>query len=84
ARVQPLRFSPFQLTRVLLESLLQTGLRRVIAWLGELAQVPEEARRQLQILDWEALARMQRAGITVGSHTQNHAFLVNEAEYNII
>lgn len=83
-RVQSLQSSPFRLTRVLLESLSQTGIRRVIAWLGELAQVPEEARHHLQILDWEALARMQRAGITVGSHTQSHAFLVNEAEYNIV
>lgn len=82
--VQSSQSSPFRLTRVLLESLSQSRVRRVIAWLGELAQVPKEACHQLQILDWEALARMQRAGITVGSHTRSHAFLVNEAEHDIV
>lgn len=82
--LRPLPPTAFARMRVLLENLPQTQVLRVVAKLYEWAQVPAEARRQLQALDWAALAWLQRDGITVGSHTQTHAILVNESEHRIV
>ncbi|HKT31112.1 MAG TPA: polysaccharide deacetylase family protein [Gammaproteobacteria bacterium] len=84
ARLRPLLPNAFALTRTLLESLPHAQILRIVEKLGERAEVPAEVRQPLRALDWEALGQLQRAGITIGSHTQSHVFLVNECEYRIV
>ncbi len=74
----------FRLTRLLLEDCSQSQLRRLLALLRERVAIPEQARAGLQSLDWSTLSRLQRAGVTVGSHTRTHALLVNEPLEKVI
>jgi peptidoglycan/xylan/chitin deacetylase (PgdA/CDA1 family) len=71
---------PFSATRLLLNHLSQADIQRIVDTLEETTEVDEAVRRELQPLDWEMLAEMRDAGITIGSHSKTHPFLANERE----
>jgi peptidoglycan/xylan/chitin deacetylase (PgdA/CDA1 family) len=77
------RMSPYEATRALIENLSSAGIQKVIALLEEEDAIGEDAYRAFHSLDWEALRKIQRAGVTVGSHTKSHALLPGEPERRV-
>jgi peptidoglycan/xylan/chitin deacetylase (PgdA/CDA1 family) len=75
-------WSQAQVTR-LAETLLATQPRATLDRLAEdlerYVMVPHEVAETLQALDWSMLRELQRAGVTVGSHTRSHRVLPNES-----
>ena len=70
---------PFSALRHLLTTLSQDGLARVTAALEEKLAIDTGRLDDLRPLSWTMLAEMNRAGITVGSHTRTHALLTRES-----
>ena len=70
---------PFSATRCLLQRLPQSDVLRIIDRLQTSTATDENWRRALQPLNWEMLAEMRKAGMTIGSHSMTHAFLTNES-----
>jgi len=70
--------TPFEATRLLLDHLPQAEIERVMTRLEATAPAAGEAHQPFQTLTWEMLARVRRAGMTVGSHTRTHVLLTNE------
>ena len=70
-------------TRMLLGDLHQAELQSVIGVLREQGALPEAGSAAFMAMDWEMLARMQDAGIRIGSHTRSHALLTNETTEKI-
>lgn len=75
---------PFAAMRALLEALPQGEIERIIEALEARVELKEGELEELRPLSWEMLAEMQRAGITVGSHTRTHAILTNESRRKVI
>jgi peptidoglycan/xylan/chitin deacetylase (PgdA/CDA1 family) len=73
-----MEWSPVQAMVMLLDGLPQADLHRVIAALEAEAGVVDRAPDDLLPASWDMLAEMQRAGMTIGSHTKSHALLTNE------
>jgi len=69
---------PYATMRWFFTSLTQKQLRRVIDALETVVQVRDEDYPELHSLTWEMVERMDRAGMTIGSHTQTHALLTLE------
>jgi peptidoglycan/xylan/chitin deacetylase (PgdA/CDA1 family) len=65
-------------TRALLEALPQESLQTVIAALESEISIPEDTYKPFYSLTWEMADRMQRAGVTIGSHTRTHIVMTNE------
>ena len=61
--------------RILLRGLPRWDVTRVADALEERIGVDPEAGGDMLPLTWEMLARMQRGGMTIGSHTRTHAWL---------
>jgi peptidoglycan/xylan/chitin deacetylase (PgdA/CDA1 family) len=72
--------SPYHATRALLEGLPTSAVQKVIEVLGEADSLPEATWSSFHSLTWEALDRLRRGGITIGSHTKSHALLPNESQ----
>ncbi len=70
--------SPFQATRTLLEALPQEAVQRIVAALESEAAIADDTFEPFYSLTWEMLARIHRAGMTVGSHTRTHVLMTNE------
>jgi peptidoglycan/xylan/chitin deacetylase (PgdA/CDA1 family) len=70
---------PFGALRHVLTTSSQEGLGRVIAALEEKLAIDTGRLDDLRPLSWTMLGEMQRAGITVGSHTRTHALLTRES-----
>jgi peptidoglycan/xylan/chitin deacetylase (PgdA/CDA1 family) len=62
----------------LLRSLSQGEIRRIVDVVEGIVGVDEAAARSLLPMTWDMLARMQRAGVVIGSHTKSHAWLTLE------
>lgn len=75
---------PFSATRFLLEYLPQADLRRVMDSLSADEETGPARRLALPPLNWDMLAEMRDAGMTIGSHTKTHAFLANEGEERVL
>jgi peptidoglycan/xylan/chitin deacetylase (PgdA/CDA1 family) len=75
--------TPYQATRALLEALPQEGVRRVVAALQSEAPISEDTFRPFHSLTWEMLERLQRAGMTIGSHTRTHVLMTNESQARV-
>jgi peptidoglycan/xylan/chitin deacetylase (PgdA/CDA1 family) len=45
--------------------------------------VPEEDARQFYALTWEMLDEVQRAGMSIGSHTKTHILMTNESQQRL-
>lgn len=76
--------TPYQATRTLLEALAQESIRRVVAILESEASVSEDTFTPFYSLTWEMLARIQRAGMTIGSHTRTHVVMTNESAPRLV
>jgi peptidoglycan/xylan/chitin deacetylase (PgdA/CDA1 family) len=70
--------NPYQATRTLLEALPQNSIRMVVAVLESEALISEDTFKPFYSLTWEMLERIQRAGMTIGSHTRTHVLMTNE------
>jgi len=70
---------PHTALEVLLETLPQAQLLRMIEALKEEVKIPAAILREHRAMSWEELAEMHRAGITVGSHTRSHTLLTMES-----
>lgn len=72
--------SPYQATRALIEALPLAAVQNIIGFLEVEDSLPEDAFRPFHPLSWEMLERLQRAGITIGSHTKSHVLLTSECD----
>ena len=68
----------FSITRVLLNSLTRRQLQLVVDTLRSTLDSASDKTGEFRALDWEQLMEMQRAGVTIGSHTCSHVLLTNE------
>ena len=75
--------TPYEATRALLEALPQEGVQRVVAALKTEAPISEDTFRPFHSLTWEMLERIQRAGMTIGSHTRTHVLMTNESAQRV-
>jgi hypothetical protein len=71
--------SPYEVMRTLLEALPLDALKHVIRTLEVEDPIPDDTLESSYAVTWEMLERIHQAGITVGSHTKNHAVMTNEA-----
>jgi peptidoglycan/xylan/chitin deacetylase (PgdA/CDA1 family) len=62
----------------LLRGLSRADVRLIIDALEDEVGFDEGAARSLFPMTWDMLARMQRAGVVIGSHTRTHAWLTLE------
>jgi peptidoglycan/xylan/chitin deacetylase (PgdA/CDA1 family) len=69
---------PFAAMRLLFTTLTQKQLRRAIDALETVVQIREEDFPALHSLTWDMVRALDRAGMTIGSHTQTHALLTLE------
>jgi peptidoglycan/xylan/chitin deacetylase (PgdA/CDA1 family) len=76
--------TPYQATRALLEALPQQSVQRVVAALQAEAPISEDTFRPFHSLTWETIDRIQRAGMTIGSHTRTHVLMTNESQQRVV
>ncbi len=69
---------PFETMRLLFTTLTQKQLRRAIESLETVVQIRDEDFPALHSLTWDMVRALDRAGMTIGSHTQTHALLTLE------
>jgi peptidoglycan/xylan/chitin deacetylase (PgdA/CDA1 family) len=70
--------TPYDATRALIEALPQAGIQRVLAALESAVSISEDTYKPFYSLTWEMLEALQRAGVTIGSHTKTHIVMTNE------
>jgi len=70
---------PFEATRLLLETLPQTEIEKVIQALEAEAPLSEDTYRPFYSLTWDMLNELHRIGVTIGSHTRTHVQMTNES-----
>jgi len=75
--------SPYEATRYLLEALPQQSVERVVAALKSEAPISEDTFKPFHSLTWETIDRIQRAGMTIGSHTTTHVLMTNESHQRV-
>lgn len=73
------KLDPMRIVWALLETLAQSAIKRLITILYSVTEMALAAEDDLRILNWSMLRELNRAGITIGSHTRTHARLPNEA-----
>jgi peptidoglycan/xylan/chitin deacetylase (PgdA/CDA1 family) len=71
-------WAPARVTAWLLRCLRQDEVRRVVEALEFSVGLDEQAMHGMLPMTWAMLARMQRAGVIIGSHTKTHAWLTLE------
>jgi peptidoglycan/xylan/chitin deacetylase (PgdA/CDA1 family) len=69
---------PYATMRLFFTTLTQKQLRRAIEALETVVQIRDEDFPALQSLTWDMVRALDRAGMTIGSHTQTHALLTLE------
>lgn len=77
------RPDPLWVMGALFRTLAQHEVRQAIGALEERFEVQVRHPEHFLPLTWEMLAEMQKAGITVGSHTRSHALLPNESPQKV-
>jgi peptidoglycan/xylan/chitin deacetylase (PgdA/CDA1 family) len=75
---------PLRVLRLLLESQPQAELERLVAALESVVGVDEELLRERRPLTWDMLGTLQRAGITIGSHSRTHPLLTQESDQVVV
>jgi peptidoglycan/xylan/chitin deacetylase (PgdA/CDA1 family) len=70
---------PFLATQFLLANLPRIDVENVMQSLKATGKT-EAWREALHPLNWEMLAEMRDAGMTIGSHSKTHAYMTNESE----
>jgi peptidoglycan/xylan/chitin deacetylase (PgdA/CDA1 family) len=74
--------TPYQAMRALLEGVPLTVLQQVIRALESEDSIPAQAVSPS--LSWQALDRIHRAGVVIGSHTKTHVVMTNETRKRMI
>lgn len=74
---------PFAATQDLLRTRRYDDVLRLIEALDPQAEIAQRSDDALKPLTWEMLAEMRDAGMTIGSHSKTHAFLINESRERI-
>jgi peptidoglycan/xylan/chitin deacetylase (PgdA/CDA1 family) len=82
-RVEDVAGTPHAALVLLLRSLPRAEVDRVLDALDERVG-PEVPAPGMLSLTWEMLARMQRAGMVIGSHTRTHAWLTRERPADVL
>ncbi|HEU4686142.1 MAG TPA: polysaccharide deacetylase family protein [Nitrospira sp.] len=72
------------LMRRLFTTSTQKRLRRAIRALEQVANIDETHFAHLRSMTWDMIAELDRAGWTIGSHTQTHALLTLEQERRVL
>ncbi|MFL6622875.1 MAG: polysaccharide deacetylase family protein [Sulfurifustis sp.] len=75
---------PARLAAALLETLSQAQIHQLARALRADAALSPLMREELRALSWDMLARMVRAGFTIGSHTRTHARLTRESWQSVV
>jgi len=75
---------PFEATRLLLETLSQAEIEKVIRALEGEVPITEDTYRPFYSLTWEMLDEIHRAGVTIGSHTRSHVQMTNESRERVM
>ena len=75
---------PLKMMRILLETLPQSPLERLASALQAEVGLEESVQDERRPLTWEMLVEMQRAGITIGSHSRTHPLLTREDREKIL
>lgn len=81
--VPPNARDPFSATRFLLATLSAADVEKVIDDLDPDRSASDRLKGLLRPLTWPMLAEMQKAGMTIGSHSKTHPFLSNENESKV-
>jgi peptidoglycan/xylan/chitin deacetylase (PgdA/CDA1 family) len=71
--------SPYDALQELLIALPQSVTRTLVAELEAERPLPPTVAERVSCLDWDMLRSMAKAGMVIGSHTRNHAFVNHEA-----
>lgn len=71
--------SPLATARFLLGTLRQAQLEDFLQELEEQIRLDPHSLEGLRPLTWDMVAKMHRAGVTIGSHTKTHALLTAES-----
>ncbi len=74
--------TPYQAVRALVEGTSIETLQQLIAVLESETSIPETALGRT--VTWEMLARLQRAGVIIGSHTKSHIVMTNEKPRRVL
>jgi peptidoglycan/xylan/chitin deacetylase (PgdA/CDA1 family) len=69
----------FLTLRALLDTLSQSDIHRLLYSLEAEFRIEQSVLEEFQPLNWEMLAEMSQAGMTIGSHTKTHALLTSES-----
>jgi peptidoglycan/xylan/chitin deacetylase (PgdA/CDA1 family) len=69
---------PYATMRMLFTTLTQKQLRRAIEALETVVKIRDGDFPELHSLTWDMVRELDRAGMTIGSHTQTHALLTLE------
>lgn len=86
ARLDPTRLAadPRFAVATLLRSLSRCEVDRLAVAIEDAVGADGSTAAGIEPLSWEMLARMIRAGVTVGSHTRSHAWLTQEAPTEVL
>ncbi|HLQ76822.1 MAG TPA: polysaccharide deacetylase family protein [Terriglobia bacterium] len=69
----------FLTMRALFDTLRQSEIQRLVDSLEAEFRIEPGLLEEVQPMNWEMLAEMNRNGITIGSHTKSHALLTTES-----
>jgi peptidoglycan/xylan/chitin deacetylase (PgdA/CDA1 family) len=75
---------PYTVLRTILELLPTRVVQFVADTLEADDPVPDQLWSDFHSLSWDELARVHRAGITVGSHTRTHVLMPNEEGWRVV
>jgi peptidoglycan/xylan/chitin deacetylase (PgdA/CDA1 family) len=83
-RMRSLDRDPYAAMRSLLTVLPQNELRRIMRTLEAEIELDESRLKEHHAFSWDMLAEMNRAGVTIGSHTRTHTLLTNETWQHVL
>jgi peptidoglycan/xylan/chitin deacetylase (PgdA/CDA1 family) len=67
-------------TRALLKGFSQSAVVHLLNQMESIVGKPQSVPSGMQLLTWDMIREMHKAGVTIGSHTRTHAFLTNESK----
>jgi peptidoglycan/xylan/chitin deacetylase (PgdA/CDA1 family) len=78
------QLDPYTALRTMLESLPLDAVQSVVDALEAEDPLPDDLCAPFRSLSWEALERIHRAAVTVGSHTRSHVVMPNETRSRVM
>jgi peptidoglycan/xylan/chitin deacetylase (PgdA/CDA1 family) len=76
--------TPFEATRVLIEALPHATLEGIVKLLESTDGISEDTFRPFHALTWEMVERLDKSGMTIGSHTASHILMTNETRQRVM